>query len=224
MEKDLKNKTSISKKRSSAKILIFSVFLILMTVLATAPFVFSTGYNPNFPSHTPLYADVVTGRTGSTVSVADNFLVTGDVSNLGKVGIGVVGPTSFLQIVGNISLNALNSNGIIVTTSGAVTALHAESSTTGTVNIRLKNSLKGWAINNIGGAAGGDFSISEDGASTRLTIQKNTGNVGIGATAPVEFLTVNGNASVSNISIKNTANGLGVLIFNNGSGVCIAGC
>lgn len=67
-----------------------------MTILLIASlipiFVFADGWDATKPSHATLYADTITSKTdGSSVNIADSqgLFVTGDITTLGKVGIGI---------------------------------------------------------------------------------------------------------------------------------------
>ena len=70
------------------------VFFISLLIL---PLVFADSWTSSQPSHSTLYADTLTSKTdASPVSIADSqgLFVTGDITTLGKVGIGTTGPAS----------------------------------------------------------------------------------------------------------------------------------
>ena len=84
-------------KNKKIKLLGISVLLLLALTL----FVRADGWTASQPSHSTLYSDTLTSKTdASPVSIADSqgLFVTGDITTLGKVGIGTTNPQSLLQV------------------------------------------------------------------------------------------------------------------------------
>ncbi len=101
----------------------------------------------------------------STQSWQQNINGTDLYYNAGKIGIGATNPGSVLHLITNSGDDA---SGI---------RLERTSATTGRYNLKI--------------GPAGDLVISETGIGDRLTLQKTTGNVGIGITGPGSMLHVN---------------------------------
>ena len=75
------------------------MLITLLTLLFIAINVIADGWDAGKPSHQTLYVDTLTSKTdSSSVNVADNFFVTGDVTTLGNVGIGTTSPSSKFDV------------------------------------------------------------------------------------------------------------------------------
>ncbi len=160
----------------SKLILIFAILVILNTP------VFADGWDATKPSHATLYADTITSKTdGSSVNIADaqGLFVTGDITTLGKVGIGTTGPGVPLDVVKG---GAAGTFGIAKFSQNAATAI----------------SLQHWP-NTVFQlvASTNDFGISQGGTldSTRLMTIQSGGKVGIGTTGPTQKLVVRDNVA-----------------------------
>ena len=126
-------------------------------------------------------AGTTTGINFQTTNSNDTPLVT--VLDSGKVGIGTASPTSLLTLSSN---------------STAGTLFDFENSDTGGSTWRFNSTGSG----NTGGA--GNFLISEAGVGGRFSIQKTTGNVGIGTTSPFAKLSVKGAGTTTGINFQTT--------------------
>lgn len=81
--------------------LIWKLFLITLIALLIPIFIYADGWTSSQPSHSTLYTDTITSKTdGSSVNIADaqGLFVTGDITTLGKVGIGTTNPSRALHI------------------------------------------------------------------------------------------------------------------------------
>ena len=114
--------------------------------------------------------------------VSGNILLA--TSN-GNVGIGTTAPMSPLEVVGTVRSNFFSAN---------------RAAPGGYANFSLDNK---WLMG-VGGASD-DFYLEENAAATRLVIQKVTGNVGIGTTAPSQMLEVNGTIKATDIILTSDA-------------------
>jgi hypothetical protein len=123
---------------------------------------------------------------GSNTAVLGNSSIT-TTALRGNVGIGTTAPASGLHVAG-----ALGSN---TTTYDSAAALKLSNTTDGS----------SWLLTaGIIGVLNGSFSIRPGAASLPSLVISNTGNVGIGTTAPSSKLHVVGDASISgNISLSN---------------------
>ncbi len=95
------NKRKKDFKKNFANILLVAFFLLASTL------VYADSWTSSQPSHATLYADTITSKTdGSSVNIADSqgLFVTGDITTLGKVGIGTTGPGSKLDIRGSVRI------------------------------------------------------------------------------------------------------------------------
>jgi hypothetical protein len=75
--------------------------ILLVTLIIAAALVYADGWTSSQPSHATLYADTITSKTdGSSVNIADSqgLFVTGDVTTLGRVGIGTASPGYTLDV------------------------------------------------------------------------------------------------------------------------------
>ncbi len=81
------------------------VLVFFISFLLTATHVFANGWTSNQPSHSTLYTDTITSKTdASSVNIADaqGLFVTGDITTLGRVGIGTTNPSQKLSVAGTI--------------------------------------------------------------------------------------------------------------------------
>ncbi len=86
-------KRGLNKKVGIAckKLILFLLFFILSV------FVYADGWTSSQPSHATLYADTITSKIDtSSVNIADaqGLFVSGDITTLGKVGIGTTAPSA----------------------------------------------------------------------------------------------------------------------------------
>ncbi len=161
--------------------------LIVLVLIIIPYFVYADSWTSSQPSHATLYADTLTSKTdGSSVNIADTqgLFVTGDITTLGKVGIGTTGPSQQLQIKAISNYPQLY--------------------------LTQYNDDRGWKF---AGLADGHLHIysSYHGADTeRMTITYDTGNVGIGTITPDTLLRLGtGYIGVNNlygIRSRNAAN------------------
>lgn len=133
----------------------------------------------------------------------------------GVGGTWLIGPggTSRLRFINEgggageaMVINSTNGNVGIGTTS-PLSKLHLNNS--GPVSIFISDGTETWQIDN-GVESAGIFSITENGASRRLVIQNNTGNVGIGTTNPTHKLNVAG-------TFNTTSGGSSLIVDANGN-------
>lgn len=128
----------------------------------------------------------------------------------GYMGLGTNVPTAQLEIVNNGGV------GMILRSKTGYSTLDIF----GVANdaaLRLgRDGILHWNVRNDG--ATDNFSIFEMGAIERLTIQNNTGYVGIGTTAPAAKLDVNGRTNTNQLQV-----GEGTVISNMQSGSFAAG-
>ncbi len=154
--------------------------------LSILPVVYADGWTSSQPSHNTLYSDTITSRTdASSVSIADSqgLFVTGDVTTLGKMGVGTTTPATTLDITkaqaAETGLNILNSNSL------GSAHLRVGYSAAASLDIFRNGGIGDIFINAVQGTP---IRFQKSGADT-LTID-STGNVGIGTTAPVAKLSV----------------------------------
>ncbi|MBI5134105.1 MAG: hypothetical protein HZA81_01845, partial [Candidatus Taylorbacteria bacterium] len=101
----------------------------------------------------------------------------------GNVGIGTTSPTAKLHVYGSGGIEP------IIQSSNSYSGITL-------VGGQAQDGANGYGIYS-GYPTAGNFSIGENGVGTRLTIQKTTGNVGIGTTTPSAMLHVAGSGSTS---------------------------
>jgi hypothetical protein len=123
-----------------------------------------------------------------------------------NVGIGTTTPTEKLEVIGNIKGNLLFASYIGVNNSSPSYRLHVNDGSLALTNTtdNVTWSLSYSSVNNY-------LSLAQN-STNRMTFT-NTGNVGIGTTAPANKLDVNGSLGASSAAID------GNLTVNNGFGV-----
>jgi len=154
------------------------ILLISLLLLIVIPIVYADGWTSDKPSHSTLYVDTLTSKTdASSVNVADSLFTTGDITTLGKVGIGTTSPSSPLHVYGG---------------SGADQFLVESGLNTGTgIRLRALSSAGGQDYQLVSTASGnsegaGKLLIANNGG-VRAVVD-SSGNVGIGTTSPLENL------------------------------------
>ena len=206
----MKNRESSNKKILRGKIslpkplfLVLKLMLIpLLILLSSMIIAFADGWDAGKPSHQTLYVDTLTSKTdSSSVNVADNFFVTGDITTLGRIGIGATSPAANIEARGN----SIISTGPLST----IDDIHARTLTLGPrpdssaiaslgfhVNDASRSAIE---LNNVLGGVLGFVNYNGAWPASpspvyNMVITKN-GNIGIGTLSPKEKLVIYGSNS-----------------------------
>ena len=146
--------------------------------------------------------------SGFTFSRFGTNLIT--ILRNGKVGVGTTSPTGRLQVeAGDIWMNKDNAS------SNYYLRLNHKNNRDGGM-LWYRDNLLDWQMVNKGGT--GDLGFYSYGVSSyAVTLQKSTGNVGIGTTSPNEKLTVAGNVNIQGTGALLRWNSGDIQIRNAGS-------
>ncbi len=141
--------------------------------------------------------------SSTALGTTDRFVIDGS----GNVGIGSTSPDSFL------SVNGTGASSLIHAVSNGTAEIKVESTAASGAYFTMKNTMNTWYLWNK--TAVGDLQIN-DTTNNVLTLQKTSGNVGIGTISPNFKLEVNGTASTTNFyaSYATTTNSTSTSLFS----------
>ncbi|MBI2659245.1 hypothetical protein HYX05_04075 [Candidatus Woesearchaeota archaeon] len=211
------------------------IFIIFALCLFLLTFVFADGWTASQPSHATLYTDTITSKDpGSTVNIADTqgLFVTGDITTIGRVGIGTTNPGGHLHLSASEPLFRIQatraddprsysiSNEYIDTTQGQ--SLLFRDSTSGTIPMMISND------GNVG--IGTTSPVATNGAWTPIvqlvgsvpsfSLSRNTGanqrmwDIAVGTGGLLQFFDDTGNANRMVIDTNGNV-GIGTMIPSN---------
>lgn len=153
-------------------------FMILFAVFAWA-----TNYDSSKPSHTTLWANTITGKSGSSVNLADDLFVVGDLilSTGNKLSIGVTNPSEELNVSGDVGVSGTVSANKFVGDGSGLTGVGG------------------------GGGSGDGHSLdAADGSPVDVVYVDNDGDVGIGTASPLRELHIVDNDANADLQVERT--------------------
>ncbi len=178
---------------------------LIQMAVCLAAFAVSAAAQTNVTNSNNGTANTVPVYTGSATLGNSPIAVSG-----GNVGIGIIPPRTAVDIVGpNAILNIDNNVGNAGTV--GVQLLHLDGVTSQEKTAILSDATGGWGKGNLRFAVNIKNDLSNVSlADTKMYIDGNSGNVGIGTTSPGAILEVNGN-------MKLTANSGAGITFQDGT-------